>query len=194
MSDSSGIRALGIAESTRGDRCTVAGAVVRADRVVDGAAFESATVGGLDFTDAIVQIVSDLEREDLHGTLVGAIAPAWFNVLDMDRLAAETDLPTIAVTFEASDGLEPALRDAFDGEALADRLDRYRNLPARSPFEVGGERVYLRSVGLSVDEREDLVRAFTPEGGRPEPVRVARELARAGSTYRARFDGSPESR
>ncbi len=189
MTHTAGIRALGIAESTRGEHCTIAGAVVRADRVLDGAGYASATVGELDATDAVLAIVDDLDREDVRALLVGAIAPAWYNLLDLDRLHAETGLPTIAVTFEASPGLADALRDAFADEALEIRLEQYRGLPPRRAVTVNDERVYVRTVGLEPQEAIDLVRTFTPEGGRPEPIRVARQLARAGATYRSRSSG-----
>lgn len=195
MTDSPGIRALGVADSARPDWSSLAGAVVRGDRVFDGASFATATVGGLDATDGVLSIVEDVDREDLRVLLVGTIAPAWFNLIELDRLHAETGLPTIAVTFEESDGLEPALADAFSGDALEARLERYRALPARHAVTVNDETVYVRTVGLSTAEAATLVRTFTPEGGRPEPIRVARALARAGADYRARIvDGDSETR
>lgn len=185
-----GVRALGIAESysEQSDRkstntSTLAGAVVRANRVVDGLAFGSCTVGGTDATDAIVSLILDLEREDVRYVLLGAVAPAWYNVLDLKRIARRIDRPVIAVTFEASDGLENGLRDAFSGETLERRLDRYRELPPRRAVPVNDETVYVRAVGLADDEAAAVVRAFTPEGGRPEPLRVARFAARAGDAY-----------
>ncbi|WP_247730003.1 DUF99 family protein [Halovivax limisalsi] len=184
MTDKPGIRALGVAESTVDETCTVAGAVVRADRVVDGAAFASATVGGLDATDAVLSVVDELGREDLHVVLVGTVAPAWYNLLDLARLDAATDCPVVAVTFEGSSGLDAALREAFDGRALETRLRRYRALPPRTPCSVDGERVFVRALGVESAAACDLVRRFTPEGGRPEPIRVARTLARAGARYR----------
>lgn len=190
MADSPGIRALGIADSSRSQRCTLAGAVVRGDRVVDGAAFAAATVGGLDATDGILSIVRELDREDIAVLAVGTVAPAWFNLLDLDRLRAETGLPTIAVTFEESEGLEPALEDAFSGDELAARLDRYRALPPRRPVTVNDDTVYVRAVGLDPSAAADYVRTFTPEGGRPEPIRVARELARAAAEYGVRIPDS----
>ncbi|MCU4741004.1 DUF99 family protein [Natronoglomus mannanivorans] len=190
-----GVRALGIAESysEQSDRAdtdtnttttsTLAGAVVRASRVVDGLTFGSCTVGGTDATDAIGSLVSDLEREDVRYVLLGAVAPAWYNVLDLKRIARRVDRPVIAVTFEASDGLESGLRDAFSGEALECRLELYRDLPPRRAVAVNDETVYVRAVGLADDEAAEVVRAFTPEGGRPEPLRVARFAARAGDAY-----------
>ncbi|ELZ10828.1 hypothetical protein C479_08453 [Halovivax asiaticus JCM 14624] len=184
MPDPHGRRVLGIADSSRSAWCTLAGAVVRGDRVVDGASFATATVGGCDATDAVLRLVADLDRADIAALLLGTIAPAWYNVLDLERLHEETRLPTVAVTFEESDGLEQPLREAFSGEALAARLERYRSLPSRHAVTVGTETVYVRAVGCEPSDAETLVTSFTPVGGRPEPIRVARQLARAGAAYR----------
>jgi endonuclease V-like protein UPF0215 family len=174
-----GVRALGVAESYRGQTSHLAGVVVRASRVVDGFVFDRCTVGGSDATDAICEMVDRLDRADVRYLLIAGIAPAWFNVLDITEINERTGLPTISVTFEASPGLESAIEEAFDDEAVvADRLATYRAQPARREITVNGEAVYARAVGLSEGEASDVVRAFTPEGGRPEPLRVARLAAR----------------
>ncbi|MFC7214093.1 DUF99 family protein [Saliphagus sp. GCM10025334] len=209
----SGTRAFGVAESYRpeADESTLAAAVVRADRVLDGAIFDRCTVGGLDATDTIVSLVTGLERPDVRICFVGAVAPAWYNLLDLEAIHDRTGVPVVAVTFEESDGLESGLREAFYGEALETRLERYRSLPPRRSVRLegetgsneagsdgtdldgagsdemssdGAETVYVRTVGLDADQAASFVRAFTPEGGRPEPIRVARTLARAGDAYR----------
>jgi len=175
-----GVRALGVAESYAGDASTLGGAVVRASRVVDGFVFGHCTVGGSDATAAVADMVARLDREDVRHLLVAGIAPAWFNVLDLGRLEAVTGLPVVSVTFEDSPGLADAMREAFDEETVvADRLASYRAQPDRRPVRVNDETVYVRSVGIPDDEAADVVRWFTPEGGRPEPLRVARLAARA---------------
>jgi len=175
----SGVRALGVAESYDGDSSTLAGAVVRASRVTDGFVFGSCTVGGSDATDAIRDMVAALDRADVRYLLVAGIAPAWFNVIDLHRLHEGTGLAVLSVTFEESEGLEPTLREEFTGEALAWRLDTYRVQPERERVSVNDETVFVRSVGCDPGEAREVVRAFTPEGGRPEPLRVARLAARA---------------
>jgi endonuclease V-like protein UPF0215 family len=175
-----GVRALGVAESYTGERSTLAGAVVRASRVVDGFVFGHCTVGGSDATAAVTTMVDRLARADVRYLLVAGIAPTWFNVLDVERIAEATDLPVVSVTFEESPGLADAIREAFDDEATVDdRLDTYRAQPDRRQVSVDDGTVYVRSVGIDADEAADVVREFTPEGGRPEPLRVARLAARA---------------
>ena len=185
-----GTRAVGVAESYRGDRraegdtSTLAGAVVRADRVVDGVAFATCTVGGTDATGAVGTLLSRLDREDARYLLLSGIAPAWYNVLDLPAIADAADRPALSVSFEASPGLEPALEREFAGAALEDRLATYRRQPPRERVAVNGETVFVRSAGIEEGAAREVVRAFTPEGGRPEPVRVARLAARAADRFR----------
>jgi hypothetical protein len=198
----SGTRALGVAESTVDDHCLFCGAVVRADRAVDGVSFASATVGGLDATDAVLRLLDRLDREDVRYLLVSGVAPAWFNVLDLDRIAAAADRPVLALSYEASPGLAPAIDREFEGEARSARLAAYGDLPPRRRVRVNDETVFVRSVGLGGDADPDgddagdgspptapaevarVIRAYTPSGGRPEPVRVARLAARGAQTWR----------
>jgi endonuclease V-like protein UPF0215 family len=173
-----GVRALGIAESYRGESSTLAGVACRVSRIIDGFVFSSCTVGGTDATAALIELWDRLDREDIRYVLIAGIAPAWYNVVDLSELQETIDRPVLSVSFEESEGLESAIEAAFDGEAADQRLDIYRSLPEREAVTVDGERLYVRSVGLDGDAA-DVVRAFTPKGGRPEPVRVARLAARA---------------
>lgn len=178
-------RALGVAESYEGDaRSTVAGAVVRSDRALDGLAFSSITVGGTDATERLVDLYRSLGREDVRTVMLAGIAPAWFNLVDLEALAAAVDRPVLSVSFEASPGLEPALREQFSGTALETRLAVYERQPPRAEVTINGERVFVRAVGCDDERAAAVVRGHTPEGGRPEPLRVARIAARAGDAYR----------
>lgn len=190
----SGARAIGIAESygaptpsgsagvgqqPEARQSTVAAVVVKADRSVDGFGFDTWTVGGTDATDTAVSVVRGLDREDVRYLLVSGIAPAWFNVLDLSAVESAIGVPVISVSFEPSRGLGPALEREFSGDELGERLSTYERQPNRERVEVGDESVFVRAVGVGPAEAEDVVRAFTPSGGRPEPIRVARLAARA---------------
>ncbi|WP_128477078.1 endonuclease dU [Halorussus pelagicus] len=180
----SGVRALGIAESYRERRSTLAGVVARASRVTDGFAFETCTVGGTDATDAVIALFSDLDREDVRYVFVAGIALAWYNVVDLHRVSRETGRPVISVTFEESPGLVSALEAEFEGAALETRKETFERQPSRERLAVNDQTVFVRSVGVGAGEAREAVQAFTPEGGRPEPLRVARLAARAGDDLR----------
>jgi endonuclease V-like protein UPF0215 family len=172
-----GARALGVAESYTGSHSTVAGAVVRGDRTVDGFVFDRWTVGGTDATDTAIALLRRLNRPDIRYLLLSGIAPAWFNVLDLHRIHGATGLPTLSVSFEDSPGLADAIRREFEGPARRRRLATYYAQPDRRRVDFDGVSCWVRAVGCTEPAR--VVRAFTPEGGRPEPLRVARLAARA---------------
>jgi endonuclease V-like protein UPF0215 family len=179
-----GARALGVAESYTDDVSTLAGAVVRATGTVESFAFATCTVGGTDATDAVVRLWDHVDREDVRFVLVAGVAPAWFNVLDIHRLADATDRPVISVSFEESPGLEAPIREAFDGDAATRRLETYRTQPARHALDLHGNTVFVRAAGTDSDRAAAVVRHYTDDGGRPEPLRVAREAARAADAFR----------
>lgn len=184
-----GIRALGVAESFEGDRSTLAGVVVRADRVVDGFAFGSCTVGGMDATAAIIDLFDRLDREDVASVFVAGIAPAWYNVVDARAIHDAVERPVLVVTYEDSDGLGPAIEEAFPPAAAERRLATYRDQPRRRRLEVGDRPLFYRPLGVEDDQARELLRAFTPAGGRPEPLRLARQAARAADRWRRREAG-----
>lgn len=182
-------RTLGIAFSDGDRRSRLAGAVVRDDGTLDGLGFEACTIGGTDATDAAIALSDRLGREDVRHVAVAGVAPAWFNLVDLPRIRDALDRPTYAVSYEASPGLEPALREAFDGEALARRLDTYRSLPPRIRVERGESDsaagdlsgpLFVRAVGIDADEVAAAVRGLVREGfRRPEPLRIAAIAASA---------------
>ncbi|MDZ7689312.1 MAG: DUF99 family protein [Halobacteriales archaeon] len=178
-----GVRALGVAESYRGESgdSYLAGAVVRADRVVEGFRFTAVTVGGTGATEAVVGLHDAFEREDVRFVLVSGIAPAWYNIVNLRAVHDAVDVPVVSVTYEEGDenGLRSTLEDEFEGDALDERLALYDALTERRCLVVGGNDLYIRSVGVSDERADEWVRGFTHEGtGRPEPVRIARLAAR----------------
>ena len=179
-----GVRALGVAESYREKRSTFAGVVVRANRVVDGLAFASCTVGGTDATATVCELFDRIDREDLQYLFLSGIAPAWYNILNLAEIYEQCALPTIAISFEESEGLSAAIRSEFDGGECNRRLERYDALPERRELSVGRETLYYRGVGIEESHAREVIRAFTPDGGRPEPLRVARLAARGADEYR----------
>ena len=190
-------RTLGIAFSD-GDRTgRLAGAVVRGDGTLDGLAFGRCAVGGTDATDAAIALFDALGREDVRHVACAGVAPAWFNLLDLRRLRETLDRPVYAVSYEPSPGLEPALREAFDGDALERRLDVYRSLPPRVRVERDGpdaggaddangaeggdaDPLFVRAVGIDDGRAAAAVRDSVREGfRRPEPLRLAAVAASA---------------
>lgn len=184
-----GVRALGVAESAspEADRSTLAGTVLRADGRTDGFGLGTCTIGGTDATEAVWDIYEGLDREDIRYLVVAGVALAWYNIIDMDALHQRVQRPILSVSFEESPGLSEAIRDGVDNPDP--RLETYQSLPDRVPVTLNGEHRYVRWVGCSEAEAREVLQSFTPGGGRPEPIRVARLLARAVDQWRDETKG-----
>jgi len=184
-----GVRVLGVAESYTGRhtgrvRSVLAGIVMRRDLVIDGVAFGTAEVGGMDATDAVLALVRTLERDDINYLMLSGCVISWFNILNPDKIFRETGLPVIAVTYEESEGLGEDIIHHFPDEP--ERLNAYCRLGTRTPVTLHtGYTVFLRSWGMDVRDAGVLCNAFTRDGKIPEPLRVARLCARAVSGFMA---------
>jgi endonuclease V-like protein UPF0215 family len=181
------IRALGIAESFRptAKRSTLAGVVVRTDLVVDGFVFGAVTVGGDDATDAVLRMYRRLNRGDVNLLMLAGCIISRYNIIDLDEVARRSALPVVCLTYNESKGLEGAIRRHF--EHPEERLESYRKLGARCRVVLRtGHALYARTVGISEADTKSVLDAFTLQGGMPEPVRLAKLLARSVPSGRRR--------
>jgi len=179
----SGIRVLGIAESyRRREYSTLAGVVMRRDLVIDGMGLSSVTVGGSDATEATIKIFDDLRRKDINCLMLSGCVISWFNIIDPGEVSERTGLPVVAVTYEQSDGLADDIRYHFPDD---DRhLAAYLALGERTPFRLHtGYEIYCRAWDIGMDDARRICNAFTKSGKIPEPLRVARLMARAYVRY-----------
>lgn len=174
-----GTRILGIAESFRGrDRSILAGIVMRRDLRIDGAALETITVGGMDATEAIIRLYKTLNRSDINLILISGAVMARYNIISPDIISQTTDRPVIIITYEQSDGLSDTLRHHFPGDS--ERLAAYKALGERDFVRLHtGHMVYLRRSGIPLTTAEEIIHQITLDGKVPEPVRVARLIARS---------------
>jgi len=177
-----GIRALGVAECFKkgaSRRSILAGVVVRADMLVDGFSFATATVGGLDATEAVVRLYERLRRKDVNLLMLNGCVISWYNVIDLHEVADRTGKPLICVTYEPSPGLEKYFAEYFPRD-WRERLAIYeRNGPRKRVRLKTGHEIFIRAVGLEEEEALKVLDRFVLHGAIPEPLRLARLLARA---------------
>jgi len=177
-----GFRALGISESfIKGisEESILAGVVMRADMTIDGFIFSKATVGGMDATEKILEMYRNLRRDDISVLLLNGCVISWYNVIDLHQVAEKTGLPLICVTYNESTGLEKYFKELFP-EDWEIRVETYRKNKSRTAIKLStGYMVYIRFIGMKMEEAKGVLNKFTSHGSIPEPLRVARLLARS---------------
>src|SRR4030043_868781 len=159
-----GLRALGIAESCTGRSISrLAGVVMRKDLRIDGFAFSSVTVGGMDASTSLIHVVKDLKRRDINVIMLSGCVIAWFNVINPSLIVQETGIPVICVTYEDSEGLFGDIRHHFPEDNA--RISAYENLGDRSPGRLHtNQTIYVRCWGLPLEDAARLCDDFTLEG------------------------------
>ena len=176
-----GLRAFGVAESFLKEmpRSNLAGVVMRADLIIDGFSFGYATVGGDDATERIAEMYEKLNRNDVNLIMLDGVVISEFNIIDVDALYRRTRRPVIALTFEESEGLEEHIKRKFPSSWLR-KLESYYRLGGRERVRLKtGFEVFVRVAGKDLKLAKKCLDMFTVQGGIPEPIKVAKLLARA---------------
>jgi endonuclease V-like protein UPF0215 family len=176
-----GIRVFGVAESFKkfNTKSTLAGVVMRRDLIIDGIVFGSATLKGNDSTENILYMLKSLKRDDLNCIILGGLIISMYNIIDGKSIQDETGLPVIGITFEDSKGIEANIRHHFpDNYEL--KLEQYIRLGKREQVILKtGNSIFIRCWGLTVKHAIAVLDSFTLDGSIPEPIRVAKLVARA---------------
>ncbi|MBS7622954.1 DUF99 family protein [Candidatus Bathyarchaeota archaeon] len=179
--DKRGIRALGVSESfikSKSRRSILAGVVMRSDLIVDGFSFARTTVGGTDATASVVELYRRLDRRDINIILLNGCVISWFNIISLGEVHRDTELPLICITYEESEGLERYFTEYFRDEA-EERIRRYRENGEREELKLHtGKTVFARYLGIERGDAARVLNRFTLQGSVPDPLRVARLLAR----------------
>jgi len=175
-----GYRCLGIAECFRKGApfSILCGVVMRRDLVIDGAAFSTTTVGGLDATSSVLELYRVLNRRDINCLMLNGCIISWYNIVDLEAVYKATGVPLICVTYEESPGLEVFFKKYF-GDADV-RIEMYRRLGGREQVYLKrtGAKLFIRYHGITRRDAEAVLNSFTLHGKTPEPLRVARLIAR----------------
>jgi endonuclease V-like protein UPF0215 family len=152
---------------------------MRTDLIVDGFVFGKATVEGDDSTGQIVRIFSRLQRNDVNLIMLQGCVISLYNIVDVDELSHKTRTPVICLTFRESSGIESAIRYHFP-DGYQRKVESYRRLSERTRLVLKtGHTVFVRTCNIDESSTEKVLNQFTLQGSLPEPVRVAKLLARA---------------
>lgn len=172
-----GARVLGVTESfsLSPPVSFMGGAVVRRSMIVDQLFIERITVGGSDSTDALIRGYRGLHRTDVAAVMVNGCLLSMYNVLDIDRVHEETGLPVVCMT----DKKGKALEEEFERRGQREKLEVYRRLGGSIRVQTGEFEVWVRLRGIDLKDAQALLRHYTITGRVPEPIRVAKQVARA---------------
>jgi endonuclease V-like protein UPF0215 family len=151
---------------------------MRSDFIIDGFSLSRTTISGDDATDSVISLYSSLSRKDVNLIMIGGTVISMYNIVDVNRVFGETGKPVLAVTYRPSEGIEEAIKKHFP-DNWERKIEAYRRLgPRREITLKNGFKVFVRSVGIDDYDSKLVLNKFTVFGRIPEPIRVARLIAR----------------
>ncbi|MDY6769661.1 MAG: DUF99 family protein [Candidatus Nanohaloarchaea archaeon] len=158
---------------------TLVGTVFRGGDYLEAVLMDEVTVDGLDATDTITGMVTEgRHAEQVQAVLLDGITVAGFNVVDLERLAADADVPVVAVsrTEPGSDGMERGLENV---DRAAERRARIDAAGAALQHGTGAGTVHFQYAGTDEATARELLDVATVRGQLPEPIRVSHLIGAA---------------
>jgi endonuclease V-like protein UPF0215 family len=143
------------------------------------------TVDGFDATNVLTNLLKNLT---FNIVFLSGVSFAGFNVVDAVKIHKEFKKPIIVVASEKPNNkaVKNALRKHFkDWRSRWRVIEKLGKVHHVVPI-IGGPPLYFEATGIDVKSAKLMIRVLTASGRIPEPVRVARLIAR-GLTHSERL-------
>jgi len=140
------------------------------------------TVDGLDATEILANL---LNRWEFDAVFLSGVSFAGFNLIDADAIYKKFRRPVIVVSGDKPDNMavKNALQKHFtDWEARWRIIRKLGRIYSAAPV-VAEPPLYFEAVGLSPRSAKLMIRALAVSSRLPEPIRVARLIARGLTRY-----------
>lgn len=174
------IRILGIDDSALlNEKVMIIGTVFRGGDWIDGVLRSEITRDGRDATAVIVKMIKNSRHYDqLRIIMLDGITYAGFNVIDIEELYRETELPVIVVmrSYPDFEKIRSALRHFSDGEARWDIIKKAGEIE-KVVTQRNGTPIYIQKAGIGIKNVEKIIRLTSIRSSIPEPLRVAHLIA-----------------
>lgn len=142
----------------------------------DGVLIGEIEKDGADAAATLIELIRRSRfREHLQLILLQGIAFGGFNVVDVNRLYEELDLPVLVVSRRRPDFA--AIRRALFTR-IPDGQQKWALIERLGPMEAAG-RVQVQRVGITLPQAKAVVERFAVHSQLPEPLRAAHLIAGA---------------
>ena len=157
----------------------VVGIVYRGGYWLDGVMRTEVEIDGMDATEKIASMIkSSPHYKQLRVVILDGITFAGFNVIDIQRLFKEIDLPVITVTREKPNlaEIKMALENLSEHEK---RWQAIKNAGEMSRVYTRNDKeaVYMQVAGISKSDAEKILKRTSTRSNIPEALRVAHIIA-----------------
>jgi endonuclease V-like protein UPF0215 family len=174
------VRILGIDDSPfqfDNKKTDIIGVVIRLPSYIEAVMRTEVEVDGTDACEKLAQMInSSRYKEQLKLVMLDGVALGGFNVVDIEELHAQINLPIVTVTREEPNllAMESALREHFD-----DWHTRMAVIKSGEHHVIKTKHkpVFVKFTGIDFEEVKKIMELSTVRGALPEVLRVAHLIA-----------------
>ena len=155
----------------------VIGVVMRGGEYLECVLRRHIMIDGKDATFVCKDMIKKTKhRKQLKAVLLDGIALGGFNIVNIEELHNETNIPVLTITRDKPDfdKIKIALKKNFK-----DWEDRWDLISKGKLHEVKTSHnpIYVKSIGMDIKEAKEIIKLSTIRGVIPEPIRVAHLIA-----------------
>ena len=174
------IRLLGIDDSpfTFNDKnSSIIGVIMRGGTYIECVLKSQVTIDGNDSTKSCIDMIKNTRyNKQLKAILLDGIALGGFNIVNIEEIFYKTKIPVITITRDKPDfeKMKSALKKNF-----SDWKTRYDLITTGELHKIKTKHnpIFVKSVGLSIEQTKEIIKLSTIRGVIPEPIRVAHLIA-----------------
>ena len=117
-------------------------------------------------------------RYDISYLLLPGTILSMYNIVDIDKIFEQIQIPVIAVNSKDSSGLHDTIKHHFPTN-FENKIEQYEKLGPRQIIQLDSKnKIYLRMRGCTVENCKILLDKITLQGSIPEPLRVSQTLSK----------------
>lgn len=155
----------------------VIGVVMRGWEYIESVLHRQVTIDGTEATTICIEMIQQTRhRKQLKVAILDGVCLGGFNVVDIHEVYESTNLPMMTITRDKPDfdKIKQALRTHFEDWKTRWEII-HRGTLHKIPTHYNP--IYIKYVGVSLEEAKEIIQVSTIRGVIPEPVRVAHLIA-----------------
>lgn len=166
-----GIRVLGIDDApfSKNTKTVLVVGVVYRSNIIEGILCTKVRKDGRNSTKKLLEMVNNSKfKSQIKVLFIHSITLAGFNIIDINKLSKELEIPIITITRKKPDMKEVE-------KALLNFKDWKRRLNIiKKAGTVHKYKAYMQLAGINLEESKKILKGFAPI---PEPIRLAHLIA-----------------
>lgn len=174
------IRVLGIDDSpfTFNDKyCNVIGVIMRGGEYIECVLSDQVKIDGDEATSVCVNMIRKTRhKKQIRCILIDGVALAGFNIIDIEEVYKKTNIPIMTITRDKPNftKIKKALEKNFK-----DWKKRWDIINKGEMFQIKTKHnpIFVKFIGMNIDEAKEIIKISTIRGAIPEPLRVAHLIA-----------------